>query len=167
MKIIGIILIILSCGMFGYLRGISLKREIKALHDFIGILNVMECELNFKLTPLPQLCRSCAGHGKSLEKLFLILADELESQIAPDVATCMKAAIEKCGYESTLLISFLSELGHSFGKFDLKGQLTGIESVRVSCTKQLEILESGKDLRIRNYQTLGICAGAALAIILL
>ena len=167
MKIIGVVLIIASCGMFGFMRGINLKREIKALHDLVGILNFMECELNFKLTPLPKLCRDCASHGQSLDNLFLTLADELENQIAPDVSTCMKASIGKCGYQSSALLPFLLELGHSFGKFDLQGQLTGIKTVRQSCEKELEVLDSGKLLRIRNYQTLGICAGAALAIILL
>lgn len=167
MKIIGVVLIIASCGMFGFMRGFNLKREIRALHDLIGILNYMECELSFKLTPLPQLCRNCVGFGQSLDNLFLTLADELESQIAPDVSTCMNASIAKCGCQSALLMSFLTELGHSFGKFDLQGQLTGIKTVRQSCAKQLEVLECGKVLRIRNYQTLGICAGAALAIILL
>lgn len=167
MKLIGIVLIIVSCGMFGFMLASNLKREIKSLHDLIGILNFMECELNFKLTPLPQLCRSSAVHGKSLERLFLIFADELESQIVPDVSTCMNASIEKCGPQSASVLAFLSELGCTFGKFDLQGQLSGIASVRQSCTKQLEILEEGKDLRMRNYRTFGICAGAALAIILL
>jgi len=167
MKLIGISLIIVSCGMFGFMKAASLKREINSLHDLVGILNLMECELNFKLTPLPQLCRSCAGNGKSLKKLFLLLADELENQISPDVSTCMAAAIEKCHCQHASLQSLLSELGYSFGKFDLHGQVSGIEAVRQSCSKQLEILEKSKDLRIRNYQTLGICAGTALAIILL
>ncbi len=167
MKLIGIVLIIASCSMFGFMLASNLKREIKSLHDLVGILNFMECELNYKLTPLPQLCRNCAVHGKNLEKLFLVFADELESQIVPDVSTCMNASIEKSGSHSASVVALLSELGDSFGKFDLQGQLTGIASVRQSCIKQLEVLEDGKDIRMRNYRTFGICAGTALAIILL
>lgn len=167
MKMIGIALIIFSCGMFGFMKAASLKREINSLHELVGILNLMECELNFKLTPLPELCRSCAGNGKSLEKLFIVLADELENQIAPDVSTCMAAAIEKCRCQHASLQSLLTELGCSFGKFDLQGQVSGINTVRQSCLMQLEKMEESKDLRIRNYRTLGLCAGTVLVLILL
>ena len=56
-------------------------------------------------------------------------------------------------------------LGKSLGRFDLEGQLQGIEQVRSHCRRELEALEAGRDQRIRGYQTLGVCAGAALAIL--
>ena len=36
--------------------------------------------------------------------------------------------------------------------------------VRGDCRTQLKALEQNRDIRLRNYQTLGLCAGAALAI---
>ena len=57
------------------------------------------------------------------------------------------------------------QLGKSLGRFDLNGQLQGIEQVRAHCRRELSSLENGRDQRIRGYQTLGVCAGAALAIL--
>ena len=51
------------------------------------------------------------------------------------------------------------------GRFDLEGQLQGLESVRVYCRDQLDNLAKDRDVRLRSYQTLGLCAGAALAIL--
>jgi len=47
----------------------------------------------------------------------------------------------------------------------MEGQLKGLESVRQECRRQVETLSYNRDARLRSYQTLGLCAGAALAIL--
>ena len=59
----------------------------------------------------------------------------------------------------------LSELGESLGRFDLPGQLKGLEAVRRKCLMELEALGRNRTERLRCYQTLGLCAGAALVIL--
>ena len=59
----------------------------------------------------------------------------------------------------------LELLGRSLGRFDLEGQLRGLESVRQVCRHGLETLAQNSAIRNRSYQTLGLCAGAALAIL--
>ena len=49
--------------------------------------------------------------------------------------------------------------------FDLAGQLKSLKALQRACQDALVSLERDKDVRMRNYQTLGLCAGAALAII--
>ena len=61
----------------------------------------------------------------------------------------------------------LSELGTTLGRFDLAGQLKGLETVRGECRRELEQMNVNKDVRLRSYQTLGFCAGAAVAILLI
>ena len=56
-------------------------------------------------------------------------------------------------------------MGSSLGRFDLDGQLLGLEAVRVYCQEQLSEMSKDRDVRLRSYQTLGLCAGAALAIL--
>jgi len=166
LKMLGIALVIIGCGAFGFRLAAHLRLEIHALRDLIDILNYMKCELNYRLTPLPQLCRLSAERGKSLRDLFLCFADEMDGQISTDTASCMEAAIYKNAGISDSIKVLLQDLGCSFGKFDLEGQLSGIDSVCQKCAKRLEELEKDKDIRTRNYQTLGLCAGAALAILL-
>ena len=59
----------------------------------------------------------------------------------------------------------LLNLGNSLGLFELEGQIKGVESVRNDCAQQLKQLSHNDQLRLRSYQTLALCAGAALAII--
>lgn len=59
----------------------------------------------------------------------------------------------------------MRELGQTLGRFDLPGQLRGLESIRRTCRRELDELAKNRDVRLRSYQTLGLCAGAALAIL--
>ena len=43
----------------------------------------------------------------------------------------------------------------------------GVETVRGECRRELEQMNVNKDVRLRSYQTLGFCAGAAVAILLI
>ncbi len=165
-RILGVSLVIVGCSTFGFKLAIDLYQEIKLLRELIDILDYMECELNYRLTPLPQLCRISAKQSKSLKEIFMCFADEMDSQISTDTASCMKAATYKSSNVNDSVKLLLIELGNSFGNFDLDGQLSGIDSIRQKCVKKLQELEKDKDIRIRNYRTLGMCVGAALAILL-
>jgi stage III sporulation protein AB len=56
-------------------------------------------------------------------------------------------------------------LGQSLGRFDLEGQLKGIEMTKSETQRILQEYTDNQDSRIRCYQTLSICAGAAVAIL--
>jgi stage III sporulation protein AB len=58
-------------------------------------------------------------------------------------------------------------LGKSLGKFDLSGQLAGIDLVREGCKENLDRISKDRQERLRSYRTLGICAGIAIAILLI
>lgn len=167
-KIIGAMLIVAGCGSVGFSMAAAHRREERSLRQLIGALDYMGCELQYHLTPLPDLCRCAAAEsGGCVRQVLLLLASELENQIAPDVASCMNAAIAKTPKLTTLARNNLTRLGASLGRFDLPGQLKGLESSRQLCRQDLDELSKDRDLRLRNYQTLGLCAGSALAILFL
>jgi len=58
-------------------------------------------------------------------------------------------------------------LGTSLGRYDLPGQVKGLQNVREECTLELEKMKNNQEERLRSYQTLGLCAGTALVILLL
>ncbi len=166
LKWIGGMLIVASCGGCGFLMAARYRAEEEAIRQLIRALDYMQCELQYRLTPLPQLCRQAGQEVKGCPQAVLTaMADELERQIAPDAASCMSAALEGREIPSGLRIGF-DMLGASLGRFDLEGQLQGLRSVRSHCRAQLSELSGSRDQRVRSYQTLGLCAGAALAILL-
>lgn len=168
MKIIGIILVIVGCGGFGFMLASAHIKEERCLRQLIRILDYMECELQYRLTPLPVLCRQAAAEGEGvLRKTFYLLATQLEDQISPDVAQCMVSALSGIKDIPQLSLEAMELLGRSLGRFDIDGQLKGLEAVRQECRRNLNELTNNRDIRLRNYQTLGLCAGAALAILLI
>ena len=165
-KLIGAALIIMGCGGLGYKIARAYTREMNTLQQLTAILDYMGCELQYRSTPLPDLCKQAAGETKGiLQSVFLSLSRALEDQLLPNASECMDLTLNKTENLPEKTKRALEQLGTSLGRFDMYGQLKGIEAVRYRCRKTLEELEKNRDARLRGYQTLGLCAGAALVIL--
>ena len=165
MKYTGAMLIILGCGGFGFAMAASYRREERLLFQLRELLQYMYCELQFHMTSLPQLCRMAGERGRgSLGRIMVNLARELDTCVEPNALGCMKNAMEDADISHSMR-DILCCLGSSLGCFDLEGQLHGLEELRDCCTRELEKLSAGREDRLRSYQTLGLCAGAALVIL--
>lgn len=165
-KWLGAILVIVGCGGVGFSMAAGCKREEWTLRSLVSALDFMTCELQFRLTPLPQLVRQTAQECRGvIGQVLTELAVQLESQIIPDADSCMYAALSRFEHLPKAAQEALRLLGTSLGRFDLPGQLKGLEQVRAHCRLELERMTAGKEQRLRSYQTLGVCAGAALAIL--
>ena len=165
-KIIGALLILVGCGSIGFRIAASQRKEERVMDMLCKCLDFMECELQYNLTPLPQLCRITAGQADGiLRKVLHTLATELDNQISPDVESCVSATLGKCAELPQQAAVCLAELGKTMGRFDVDGQIKGLESVRQMCRRQLQALRDNKETRWRSYQTLGLCAGASIVIL--
>ena len=132
------------------------------------MLRYMEWELQYHLTPLPELCRQAAKDGYGgIREVMMHMAAELDQQIEPDALTCMKAALRQCDLQHGRIYELLLQLGQTLGRFDLPGQLEGLKAVRSACRAEQDALSQNRVVRLRSYRTLGLCAGAALAILFL
>ena len=164
----GAILIIAGCGGIGFLMATHDRRELLNLEQLALTVEYMICELNYRVVPLPELCRNASKRCKgSIRDLFENLAQELDSQIAPDVECCMRHAMERCPEIRGSVLDYLIDLGSTLGNFDLQGQLRSLEGLLEQCRNRTEEMGKNRTQRLRGYQTLGLCAGAALAILLL
>lgn len=167
-KLFGAVLIIAGCAGCGLKLAASHRRTAKALRDLISVLEYMASELEYKLTPLPALCMDtqaiAGGHiGQALGRLGQIL----QVQLYPNVPDAMAAAVKDTPGLPPLAAEQLLSLGRTLGRFDLSGQLRGLNSCRKECCHLLEELEHNQAQRLRSYQTLSFCAGVALAILLI
>lgn len=167
-QLIGAVLVICGCGGVGFYMAVNHRRDEVVLRQLSAALDYMECELQYRMTPLPELVRSTSRQATgAVGKFLLCLAEELEAQISPDASSCVRAAISKVKELPEICRPCLRQFGKSLGSFDLPGQLKGLEAVRAMCRLELKRLCRNQDQRLRSYQTLGLCAGAALAILFL
>lgn len=166
LKWIGAVLVIVGCGGMGFGMAASYRREEQTLGQLVALLEFMECELEYRMTSLPLLFQKMAAQsGGCLKKVFTALAAEMEAQISPDAKCCMDVVLSRMCDIPKSVRAALEALGNSLGRFDLEGQLKEITAVKLRCESELEVMRGQRDNRVRSYQTLGLCAGAALAIL--
>ena len=143
------------------------KREERTLKQFQRAITYMECQLQYRMSSLPELCIAASEDaGGVVSKILNRFAAALESQRYADPVLCMEEVLSQISLSNAALKLFRL-LGQSVGRFDLEGQLRGLHMVQSECNEMLAALMTDRDIRIRNYQTLGLCAGAALAILLI
>ena len=100
-------------------------------------------------------------------KVLVSLGMELDSGLDSEVSPALERVLTDFPDLPFRTRSNLNLLGSSLGRFDLEGQKLGLDSVRTACRRDLEELNRNRENRLRSYQTLALCTGAALAILLI
>ena len=166
-KWIGAIFIVVSCGGAGFSLAAGLKREENILAEMISAIVFMKSQLEFRLTPLPQLCRQTGKQATGqVRQLFMSLARELEQQLFPEASDCIYAVLADHRDLPPSSRIVWTKLGKSLGQMDLSGQLRDLEQLIVHCRQIQGQMSNNRDQRLRSYQTLSLCAGVAMAILL-
>lgn len=165
-KLVGALLIIFGCGGAGYLVVATYRYQVQSFEQFIRAMEYMECDLRYRMTPLPELCSGASQVCTGCVSVILErLCAALEAQTVPNAEACMKHVLLEYSTLSASLGQCFSQLSVSLGRFDLPGQIQGLASVKEQAEFELKLLQSNQSVRLRNYQTLGLCAGAALAVL--
>ena len=164
-KVIGAVMIITAGGIIGFCMGRMYTLQLEQLEQLIFAFDYIKCELLYRMSPLTDQFQQCAQLTRgSVCTFFSEMTRELESQIKPSAAYCMQAVISRTSELSPAAIDVLTRMGKTLGNFDLQGQLACIEDTIAYAKNLLADLKSKSTTRIRNYQTFGFCAGAALVI---
>ena len=165
-RIMGSILIILGFGSIGFLASTNHKKEISTIKCFLESLNRMESELRYRKTPLPYLCHYLGTNANGVIKEFYInLSNQLQGLDHADAAACVAVSIERLGHLPDNVRKLLLMLGQSLGQFDLEGQICSIQGVKEECYSLIGKLSENQEQKRKSYRALGLCAGAAVAIL--
>ena len=167
-RVIGALLIIVCSTLAGRKKVMDDKNNIKLVSEYIKALNIMICELKFRRTPLPSLCAFVSERTNgAVSKVFKLLEQELNFQVMPDVMTCCHTVIGKCSGLPARLKELFIMGGESLGVFDMDGQIDQLRYVKNIAEKILEDDRKRYERFGRTAQTLWICGGIALAVILI
>ena len=166
-RVLGACLILVGCSCFGFMLTKCARSKISLLQNFASAMEYMQCELQYQLLPLPDLCFKTANIANGqVSKIFSLLGSELESQIAPNVSYCISAILRNFDIPREVKVLF-EKLGDRLGSFDLDGQLRLLETLQKEATGKLKAYQEGYDARHRCYKTIALCAGAAIVILLI
>ena len=144
------------------------RQEEKMLRMLQVALETVACQLRYRMTALPELCALaadvCTG---ALQHFFETLAKQLSLCLEADAERCVTLALEATADLPASMERNLRLLGSNLGRFDAQGQLSGLQSVLELVQRDLYGMQATLHQRLRACRTLGFCAGAALAILLL
>ncbi len=166
-RMLGAGMIVTGCTAFGFLMAAAHRREERHLVALSGAMEYMHCELRYRQSNVLDLCRGAAkGREAAIASFFLDLAQGLEEQTCPDLPACLERVLDRPDLSDSVR-RVLEKFGETLGRFDLPGQMRGIEAAARMAETELARVREGAAQRRRSYQTLGLCAGAALAILFL
>ena len=169
-RMVGAGLVVLSAGAvgFGYARGVRL--QYTQLEGLVWCMDYMKSEISTRLTPLPVLFSMLGGcQQKDVGAFFEEAGRALSQPPGCTIPVAFKRALQK--YSAFApgedAVQALYGLAMGLGRFELESQLAAIEAcLRTLDTLRLS-LQAQKKTRCKSYETIGICAGLALAVILL
>lgn len=168
MRWIGAVFVIAGCSGWGLMLASNDKREEKYLRELLQALSWLESDLSCRMWPLPTLFGQVADKAEGeMGGIFRELGMELDRQDSTDAGECMDKVLRQYPDLPGKCRGILFALGKGLGSFDLDGQLREIKNCRSETQAALEKHCEGKDQRLRCYRALGICAGCALALLLL
>ncbi len=129
----------------------------------------MLCEIQGSLTPACELCERaqsvCRGQFRALLEDFTA---GLRAQRASDVGQIMEGVLlRQARYLPVSCVCHLRELGEILGRYDCGEQTRALQALIARVDDSVARLQEGKADRCRSYEVLGVCAGCALAILLL
>lgn len=146
-----------------------MRQEERLLRQITRALELMQCEIQSRLTPTKELFALAAGVcSGSLRDIFSAAAQRIAMQEDVDVGKIMDCVLVRHGARLPIsCICRLRELGEILGAYEVNEQTQALEALVGRVNGSAEELLRGKAERCRSYEVMGVCAGCALAIILL
>lgn len=169
-RIIGAALVVLSSGAVGFCFARAVRLQCAQLEGLLWALDTMQSEMSARLTPLAQIFTMLSAcRQKDTAAFFAEAGRALSTQPYCTVPVSFRRGFQQAkrfrpGDES---VQALYGLSVNLGRFELESQLAAIERAKASVTAALLSLQGQKRARCRSYETIGICAGLALAVVLL
>ena len=165
-RIFGALMIIVGCGAYGFMLSSAYRRELKAISQLLELLGSIECELLYRGPALsPMLYHLTANRKGLVFDIFRKLAAELDAQIQPNVSYCMDVTLQQFPNTPSETQRLIQKFGRTLGAFSEEGQLLEIRALKQEAQHRLSALEADLESKTKTYQTLGVCAGAAIVVI--
>lgn len=166
LRVLGGALVLLASGSFGITAGVRYYRASRHLQAFCRAIELLRCEINYSLQPLPEVCALVADRlAGPPAAFFRCFAAQLREPVSRDRAAA--AALEAArGLQLPQdAVMAVLELCSALGRYDLDGENRMLDLTAKRLQAALARCEAEKRPRAKCYAALSLCTGLALLIL--
>lgn len=169
MRILASGLIVFSCGSMGFIVASSYSKRVQNLRQLISFIQVLESEIQFAHTTLPQVITSQISQFSGQVGRFLtILSQGLETNTGERFSIIWEQGVLNLA-ENGLpkpVLEDLRSLGTVLGISDVSEQIKHLQQLLRRLEQALQLAEEEKEKHTRLWQYLGFSAGLLLVLLL-
>lgn len=168
LKTIGILMILTASGGFGIGKAAQFYKTVRQLREFRSAIEILKCEINYTLLPLPELCTITANKLSGAPAEFWRKFGTLVQQGVNRERAAAQALEDARGLvlPNDAKMAIL-ELCSALGRYDLDGENRVLQLTGHRLTSALERCDADKKAQAKSYAALGICTGIAIVILMI
>ncbi|MFA6939488.1 MAG: stage III sporulation protein SpoIIIAB [Clostridiaceae bacterium] len=170
-KILGSVMIIIASTYSGFYFGNRLIKRINELTELERLGTLLENEIVYSHTPLPQaICSISSRQGNNIEKLFYKMYEKLLNNETDSIFQAVSFAVnENFRQLSTEKddLKILLNLAKSLGDYDIEGFKKVFALYKIGIKNKILDAESKKNKNIKMYRYLGFSIGAMAVIMII
>ena len=168
-RLLGAALIIVGCGGLGLSAVSRLDSRVRDLRELSAGLEILQRELGWRLSPLPDALEAAAGGTHERAAGFYAFCAQGARQLAgASFRTLWSRGLEQCPLRlSREDRALLEQLGPILGRYDGDSQRQAVENVLAGLSRQRAQAEDDRKRLGRVYGVLGLTAGLFLALVLI
>lgn len=168
LRLIGAALVTLGFAAVGWQAAARLRERAAAISSLLGALELLESEIRYRLTPVPELMKLLAQRAAPPARaLFEACRDRLAERREEGFDAVWAESLSALPLLRRPERETLLELGAVLGRYDVEGQERAIAYARRRLERFLRQAEEEQRSRGRVYGALGVAAGLCAVIILL
>lgn len=171
LKILGSLIIIISCSLIGYIYGNTFSKRVKNLIYLRNCIQLLETEIMYSSSPIPEALENVFKKGnKEISFIFKEIKEHLLSDRSRGIDESFKIICNK--YKTHLSFTFedievITSLGKNLGKSDRLHQQKFFKLIITQLEGQQIDAEEKKKKNEKMYKSLGLLSGIALVILLI
>lgn len=170
MKILGAILIMLACSGMGFLGGQKIAARPKQLQKLRRDLTLLEMDINYAATPLPEALAKLAGISQwPIRSLWQETCAHLGNGEGWTAEEAWYKALEKFSCQTALSendLAVLRDFGAGLGTSNRQEQLKKFKLLQEQLSSLAFQAEEARQKHERMWRTMGVLTGIALVILL-
>jgi stage III sporulation protein AB len=170
LKIIGGLMVFAACSLIGIAAANKYSFRPKDIRRFRSSVQMLETEIIYGCTPLPQAFNNISAKVEGpLKKFYSMISEDLNVGNSYSLDDSWSKGVDRLLHETRLKNidrELISEFGRVLGSSDREDQKKHFELFYIQLKQHEEVAEEERSKNERMYKTLGILSGLVIFILL-